>query len=293
MKRYRLTTSAALLAGLLLVSSIHAKSPDELRTAAEKGEPQAQFELARGYLRGEGLPQDSTQALEWMKKAAAAGYADAIGGLGYFYSSGTVVPKDDAKAFELFKNAAEKGSAKAQFNLGRMLAKGVGTAINEDEGLKWIERAAAQGLADAQYVLAEIAYSGQHGRKVDYPLALAIALKAAQQGHLGAQNLVGVIYQHGFAGKLDEAEAEKWLRKAAIQGDAKAQSNLGHLLGPESPDLARRKEALTWLFIASRQKEPTALRKIELLHDVFPADQFTAPEAEAAKFQPTPEPVKR
>jgi uncharacterized protein len=41
------------------------------RKAAEQGDGEAQFALANIYERGEGIPRDTAQALEWYKKAAA------------------------------------------------------------------------------------------------------------------------------------------------------------------------------------------------------------------------------
>ena len=61
----------------------------------------------------------------------------------------------------------------------------------------------------------------------------------------------------------DDVQAEEWYRKAAKQGQVKAQSSLGCLLGPESADPARRVEALTWLLVASNKGEITAQKLLD------------------------------
>ena len=56
----------------------------------------------------------------------------------------------------------------------------------------------------------------------------AIRLKA-ESGDLSAQNSLGAIYANGIEVTKDGPEAMKWFRKAADQGHARAQFNLGKL----------------------------------------------------------------
>ena len=60
----------------------------------------------------------------------------------------------------------------------------------------------------------------QNGKGVQQDDAEAIRwyLKAAQQGHADAQNNLGLMYQNGKGVKQDDAEAIKWYLKAAEQG---------------------------------------------------------------------------
>jgi TPR repeat protein len=53
--------------------------------------------------------------------------------------------------------------------------------------------------------------------------------KAAEQGDAFAQNNLGYMYQYGYGVTKDYAEAVKWYRKAAEQGDADAKANLEEL----------------------------------------------------------------
>ena len=51
--------------------------------------------------------------------------------------------------------------------------------------------------------------------------------KAAEQGHAGSQRNLGLRYQNGIGVNKDMTEAVKWYRKAADQGYADAQNDLG------------------------------------------------------------------
>ena len=49
-----------------------------LRKAAEQGHAQAQFNLGVCYALGNGVPQSYTEAVKWFRKAAEQGQAEAI-----------------------------------------------------------------------------------------------------------------------------------------------------------------------------------------------------------------------
>ena len=67
----------------------------------------------------------------------------------------------------------------------------------------------------------------EHYDKKNYTEAVKWYRKAAEQGHAGAQNNLGVCYENGYGVTKDYYEAVKWYRKAAEQGLADAQCNLG------------------------------------------------------------------
>jgi uncharacterized protein len=53
--------------------------------------------------------------------------------------------------------------------------------------------------------------------------------KAAEQGYARAQYNVGVLYHEGKRVSQDDGQAAAWYRRAAEQGHAQAQFNLGVL----------------------------------------------------------------
>ena len=92
-------------------------------------------------------------------------------------------------------------------------------------------------------------------------------LRAAWGGDLNAQCFVAHAYDRGVGVPQDHAEALRWFRAAAKQGDAEAQNNLGvmyhngdGLPGPDPP------KALKWYRAAARQGEPAALHNLAGMH---------------------------
>ena len=68
----------------------------------------------------------------------------------------------------------------------------------------------------------------EHSRKKEYEEATKWCRRAAEQGHAEAQTNLGGAYRKGLGGvPLDMVEAVKWYRRAAEQGNAVAQANLG------------------------------------------------------------------
>src|SRR5215471_5099468 len=63
----------------------------------------------------------------------------------------------------------------------------------------------------------------------DYATALKVWLPLANEGDKVAQTYVGEIYEKGLGVQPDYARAIEWYQKAAEQGYARAQINLGYL----------------------------------------------------------------
>lgn len=277
-KRNMKVTLFFVIASTLMVATLIAADVPLLESKSKEGNADAQFELARIYLRGsDGVRKDTSRSMELMKAAADQGHAEAMGGVGYFYASGTAVTKDDTLALEWFRKGAEAGGAKAQLNLGKMLAEGKGTEKNELEGRKWIKTAADQGQVDSAFAMGQILYFGDLGQEVDYKAAYPYLLIAAEAGHPDAQNIIAVMLEHAQGVDMDATGAEEWYRKAAKQGHSKAQSSLGRILGPEVDDRERRLESLTWLLVANKKGEITAQKMLEEIQEgIRPEDMAQA-----------------
>ena len=97
------------------------------------------------------------------------------------------------------------------------------------------------------------AYANGEGKPKDWAKAAELYRKAAEQGNAKAQNNLGWCYVQGNGVAKDTAEGLKWLRKAAEQGTAKTQDSLGYVLikGQGVPKDA--KEGVMWLTKAAEQ----------------------------------------
>jgi TPR repeat protein len=75
-----------------------------------------------------------------------------------------------------------------------------------------------------------VIYASGLGVPTDETQALVWFRRAAEQGNAKAQYNLGVMYAEGLGVGRDEAEALVWYRKAAAQGNVKAQHNLETIL---------------------------------------------------------------
>ena len=72
-----------------------------------------------------------------------------------------------------------------------------------------------------------MASTNGQGMPQDHAEALKWFRLGANQGDARAQYYLGAVYANGQGVPQDHAEASKWFRLAADQGDARAQYNLG------------------------------------------------------------------
>ena len=84
---------------------------------AKQGDADAQYNLGAMYAKGDGVAQDYSAALAWVRKAADQGIAEAQFGLGVMYNNGYGVPQDDAAALAWFRKAAMSGARQAEQGL--------------------------------------------------------------------------------------------------------------------------------------------------------------------------------
>ncbi len=89
--------------------------------------------------------------------------------------------------------------------------------------------------------------------KKDYSEAVKWYRKAAEQGHASAQCDLGFCYKKGYGVSQSWSEAEKWYRKAAKQGNAQAQHNLGVCYKNGEGVTQSYSEAVKWYRKAAEQ----------------------------------------
>jgi len=84
------------------------------RPLAERGLPEAQFNLGRMYEKGHGVPRDRAEAVRWYRAAAARGHVKAQHTLGLLYAAGEGVTRDEIQAYAWWDLAAENGRQEAR-----------------------------------------------------------------------------------------------------------------------------------------------------------------------------------
>jgi TPR repeat protein len=273
-----------LIYSLLLVFSTTAFFAADVATLeanAQKGDPSAEFELGRAYLKGDGVAKDEKRAFELMSAAAAQGHVEAEAGLGYLLLTGTGTPKDEEKARLALEVAAKQGSAKAAYNLGKLLSD-----KNEvPEAIPRLAQSAEAGLLEAELLLADWYYFGREGVPKDYTKAFPLYLKAADQGSAQAQNTVGYMLFSGVGIEMDRSRGAEYYKKAADQGLPKAQVNLAYVYLSTEIFGKNPVECLRLLFIANSKGEVTAKNMLNsILPGQKPEDIALAAKLSGVKF---------
>ena len=102
---------------------------------------------------------------------------------------------------------------------------GNGYPQDKAQGIAWIRKAAAQGHVDAEQELG-VVYATGDGVKQDDVQAVTWFRKAAEHGDATAQYNLGLLYAKGQGVARDYAQAADWWRKSATKGNADAQFKL-------------------------------------------------------------------
>lgn len=122
------------------------------RPLADKGDPDAAFNLGQAYRLGKGVPLDLAQAQDWLERAARKGHVDAQATLGLLlFQNGNRV-----SGMRWLKSAAEAGEPRAMLIVGTALYNGDGVTADPVTAYAYVSRAAAKGLAPAQATLADM-----------------------------------------------------------------------------------------------------------------------------------------
>ena len=128
----------------------------------------------------------------------------------------------------------------------------VGVLLGQSD-IQELKKKAEQGDVVAQFSLGDM-YSYGQGVPQDAAEAARWYRRAAEQGNGAAvQFLVGVLYRDGDGVPQDYAEAVKWFRLAAAQGNAYAQSELGNRYRDGDGVPQDYAEAVKWFRLAAAQ----------------------------------------
>ncbi len=196
---------------------------DTFHYAATRNLPEAQFNLAIMYYRGNYVKRDYAKALEWYRKASENGDLSAKRNIASMYFRGEGVEKDWSKAFEFYKEVAEAGYAPAQYDLGLMFLKGYAVDKDEKKAFSWFQKAAEQGDTNGQRVVATMYYYGNGGVDRDLSKAFELFQLSATKGCSVSQYGLATMYLNGKGTEKDEEKAYEWFKKSAEGGEANAQ----------------------------------------------------------------------
>jgi uncharacterized protein len=232
---------------------------NQVERKAEKGDPDAQYELGYRYARGhkDEITQDKSKAAEWYRMAAESGHVLGMHDLAYVLStSGEGVELDTEEAFQWYLRAAEAGNDDSMVRVGNFFQYGRGAHLDTDKAVSWYREAVKKGNE-----LAPLYMIGMHLRN-EYafppeelftyaemiaedkaPVRQQFGTRSAQPGDRVGQRVLGDLYLNGIGTRRNLSAAVKWYKKAAEQGDIQAQATLARLYETgqgtaKSPNLA-------------------------------------------------------
>jgi TPR repeat protein len=126
-------------------------------------------------------------------------------------------------------------------------------------------------------------YDSGEGVPQDYAEARKWYRLAAEQGDASAQSNLGWMYDSGDGVPQDYAEARKWFRLAAEQGNARAQFNLGVMYGSGKGVPQDYVEAHKWLNVAASRLTGDDRERAATLRDQIAEKMTPAQVAEAQR----------
>lgn len=176
------------------------------KVRAERGIPEAQYELGQLYEKGDGVRKDFKQAVQWYGLAAEQGHLDAQYYLGMWYANGISVTQDEGMASRYLASASSKGHSKANKYVEKT---GANKLVNNEESIAvwWLQQQALRGSASARFNLGYLYESGR-GVNKDMVLAEKLYQFAGKQGYKPAQDRLQLI-RSGRATTLASAQRVK------------------------------------------------------------------------------------
>lgn len=211
---------------------------------AEKGNLQAQIQLAKMYIYGQSVPQSYEKAVALLKPATQKYYPEATFLYAKLLFNGLGVEKSQAKALQLFTEAAEANFIEAQNALGAIYLVDFGHGTDYKKAYYWNQKASKAGNAEAMYNFGQ-QYEKGAGVEKNLKKAIHWFQKAAKKGHAIAQFEMGYAYYYGIGGlnkNLDQSV--HWYTKSAEQGNQFAQYNLA-VIYVDGPVLVLPQDGMT------------------------------------------------
>lgn len=230
------------------VGKLNAAQIRRIEQRAASGHTEEQTTLAVMHMFGEGVEPDVGKSINLFATAARSGDKDALAVLGCLYAMGDFGEDYFRLGMLMLEQAAVEGSSQAMYHLSFInLMTGDFDKANywyqkvvsepDFDKLKQafvmisssLRNAAKAGDVDAQVALGLFYYYGMYGVEENNAEALKWFLSAANQGNVGAQLILGSLYEDGEIVPRDLKQAAYWYSKAANQGDEEAKQALEEL----------------------------------------------------------------
>lgn len=183
---------------------------------------------------------------------------------------------------------AEAGDADSQFTLANIFDSGRGAPRNGAEAMKWYQKAAEQGHVEAQNSLGSIYQAEKR-----YSEALLWYQKAADHGHALATNNLAYLYDHGLGVPQSRKKGHELYMKSANLGWAEAMFNLANMYGAGQLGEVDYYKAYVWCsrsgkYVESgwREVKKRSSQCLKYLNNKLSSEQIAQARKEAESWTP-------
>ena len=248
-------------------------------------------------------PENMPSAVVWYLEMAEQGDKDAQYNLGSIYETGFGVNVDLKEAVKWYTKAALQGHQIAQLKLGMMYYLGKGIEQSTIKGNKWLREAAKSGNTLA-LLLQDNVIAHDVGKDVEPEKLIAKTLQAFDKGQINAEETLRLELQKIERARKNEAEKARFagtvtgsaakagtvknevpdflnknpqtlgpsedslssIRRRALDGDAKAQYELGRMYETGNQVVENLEEAFKWYTASAAQDYSDAQYRLGLAY---------------------------
>jgi TPR repeat protein len=244
--------------------SIDYSSFEQVKKAAERGDPKAMDVLGDMYAKGMGVRENFAEAAKWYRRSADAGYPEAFNGMGLLSLVKALgLAGNDESAVRL----AHDESRKAEF--GRVFLYPqeypVRNQVELKEAIRWLRKGAEEAQSGESQLVLSLLTSAGIGLEKD-PVQAAKWMRLAATKEPAAQAFMGLYYLAGQGVEKDPVEAARRLREAAEKEVPIAYATLGILYGEGLGVVKDYAEARKWLRKGTQHNDPDAKGYLSMLH---------------------------
>ncbi len=194
---------------------------------AQKGSPDAMYDLGRAFDFGQGVELNARVAASWYRSASEKGHLKAKCALAdWLLRHEGEKAASVQEALSLFVNASKSGEALASSRLGMLQLHGLACERAPKKALELFELAVEQGCQESPVDLAKLLELGEDGIEPNSAKALAVLEKAAPKGTPLVKLTLAEMYIQANRAK----EAAPLLEEAIDAGLTQAADTLADLL---------------------------------------------------------------
>lgn len=234
-----------------------------IKLAADQGDCNAQWEVARMYETGIGVDRDIIAALKYFSLSAKQGRVESKLRLDILHEMNRDTTAYRQLCDKHCRMAYAAGNSEAQMIVAAMFVDGMMVARNAKTSEPYYQLVAAQGNHSAGFRLAVMYAFGINVEKSECKSLYYFSL-LADAGVGQAQEIVGIFHMYGKCVQQNTSRAFAYFKLAADQGYKYSQFMTGVMLIPTN---ARR--AVTYLQLSARNRFIPAQKYLK--NSMFPA----------------------